>query len=461
MVIYAIDKDNTDIPEATDAMAHTTEDVRDTLVNLNFDDLLHNKTLNISHLMNFSYPFDSFDSYNYEDYFYGCTYEEVYNDECVPNCEIDYGEDFDKTMHIVLPIICLVGIVGIILTVIVLSRKHMSTSTNCYLTSLAITDLCFLLFLGIKFVEISLSREGHYIYVVISNYIHIFLDMFLLASVWLTVMLAIERYIAICHPLRAMSICTVQRARFIILGIFVFSLACRLPNFFRYRVISFKDECLQKEVVFFEHTAMGKDETFRRLYAWIVNCFICAVLPFSALLFLNGCLIREIHRSTNYLRYHLAIDSNVQTIITGEEVKITMMLISVIIVFFVCQAPYVILAAIKAILLDQIFEHFKLLTDVTNLLLVLRSSFNFVLYCWFSEKFWNTFKRTFCVPACRILRRQSWIASRVVGNTSEHGGHSNNNHGHIPLSSSHIPLSSSRLTNGHVETIKEVHSNEV
>ena len=47
--------------------------------------------------------------------------------------------------RIVLPIICARGILGIILTVIVLSRKNMFTSTNCFLMALAIADLLFLL----------------------------------------------------------------------------------------------------------------------------------------------------------------------------------------------------------------------------------------------------------------------------------------------------------------------------
>lgn len=408
-------------------MSGTTEGNQVTNSELTFMEYLKNNSfypMNSSHgQLNDSFSYD--DDWFYHQY--GCTVEQYYKDECDRmECTANI-EDFDKTMHILLPIICLVGIVGIILTVIVLSHKNMSTSTNCYLISLAITDLCFLLFAGIKFVELSLSLKGTYLYMTIGNYMHIFLDTFLLASVWLTVMLAVERYIAICHPMRAMSICTVKRARFIIAGIFLFSLVWRMPNFFRYKIITFKEQCLHEDVVYYQHTELGKNEMFRKVYAWVVNCFICAVFPFTVLLFLNGCLIREIHRSTNYLRYHLAIDSNVQTIITSEEVKITMMLISVIIVFFVCSAPYVILNAVKTIQIDQLFEHFHILTNITNLLLALRSSFNFVLYCWFSEKFWNTFKRTFCMSACKLVRTRSWRSSRIIGNTSEHNGHSNNN----------------------------------
>lgn len=48
------------------------------------------------------------------------------------------------------PTICCCGIVGITLTMIVLSRKTMCTSTNCYLTALAVADLLFLLILSAR-----------------------------------------------------------------------------------------------------------------------------------------------------------------------------------------------------------------------------------------------------------------------------------------------------------------------
>jgi hypothetical protein len=41
----------------------------------------------------------------------------------------------------------------------------------------------------------------------------------------------------------------------------------------------------------------------------------------------------------------LTINSNMQNIVSHEQLKITVMLVSVIIVFFVCQAPYVIYTA--------------------------------------------------------------------------------------------------------------------
>jgi len=360
--------------------------------------------------------------YEYDDYMdYNYTTIDCHWNATNPILQLPW---YTFCIHTLLPIICSFGILGIILTVIVLSHKNMSTSTNSYLISLAMSDLCFLVIMPLKCFEGKLGRLEEYYYLVIRYYSFQIMNIFLMASVWLTVMLAVERYIAICHPLRAMSICTVTRARIIILLIYLFAAILHIPHFFTHGVDYFYDPCLDKEVPMLGMRALGMDPTFRLLEKWFNNALL-AIIPFILLVILNACLIREIHRSTNYLRYHLAIDTNVQTIISAEEVKITMMLVSVVIVFFLCQGPYILLNVVKTIHPDFVFQYFQILTILTILLLVLRSSFNFILYCWFSEKFWNTFKRTFCKSACLMSRAPTWLRSRVW-NHSEHGNSNNN-----------------------------------
>lgn len=366
---------------------------------------------------------------NFDYYLYNYTSPLFADNSCSLNWEhlMRSIPGYQLCFHVLLPIICAVGIVGIILTVIILSQKTMSTSTNCYLISLATADLGFLVIMALKSFETKLSREGHYTYMVVMTYIQVFLLVFLLASVWLTVMLAIERYIAICRPLRAMAICTVARARIIIVMIFALSLLFRIPEMFKYKMLPFYDQCLQKEVPSHVVTTLATNEAFRHIYSW-TDCVLLAILPFSLLLCLNVCLIREIHRSTNYLRYHLASDSSVQTIITAEEMKITMMLISVVVVFFLCEAPFVIMVILKRLYPDELFPHYHLLWYITVLLLVLRSSFNFILYCWFSEKFWNTCKRTFCERRCELVSASKWLRFRP-SNHSDRSGNTSSKYG--------------------------------
>ncbi|KAI8781555.1 FMRFamide receptor, partial [Biomphalaria glabrata] len=60
----------------------------------------------------------------------------------------------------------------------------------------------------------------------------IVMDIFQYLTVGVTVMLAVERYIAICHPMRAMGMCTVKRARIIIVLLAFVSLVLMFPKFF-------------------------------------------------------------------------------------------------------------------------------------------------------------------------------------------------------------------------------------
>lgn len=57
--------------------------------------------------------------------------------------------------RVVQPVVVLVGILGNLVTIVVLTRPRMSSSTNTYLTALAVSDLVYLVFLY------ALSLENH------------------------------------------------------------------------------------------------------------------------------------------------------------------------------------------------------------------------------------------------------------------------------------------------------------
>lgn len=66
------------------------------------------------------------------------------------------------------------------------------------------------------------------------------------------------------------------------------------------------------------------------------------VLPLLMLLVLNVRIIQELRRSAKYLQCYLGADMRVRSVVTSEEVKITLMLIGVVLAFFVCHVPYMI-----------------------------------------------------------------------------------------------------------------------
>ena len=305
--------------------------------------------------------------------------------------------------HVILPIICAGGILGIILTIIVLSHKNMSTSTNCYLMALAIADLIFLVLLIPRLAENQFKppSQPYYTFLVYATYSTDIGNICLLASIWITVMLAVERYIAICRPFLAAKLCSVTRARLVIIIIFVTVTFLRLINFWQYRVKYQYDDIKNNSVHFIQYTDFSYS-VFWLGYAWLVDCFIASVIPFIILLLTNALLIYTVRKSTRYIQSNQLqgngarkTPSNAQK----EELQITIMLISVIVIFFVCQAPYVIYVAMASTNNVPVAS-FVLFRDIAMLLLTFKSAINFLIYCWFSERFRATLKRTFCTKRC-------------------------------------------------------------
>ncbi|KAF4101305.1 hypothetical protein G5714_017737 [Onychostoma macrolepis] len=129
-----------------------------------------------------------------------------------------------KTVSVFLVLlVCGVGIVGNIMVVlVVLTTRHMRTPTNCYLVSLAVADLMVLVAAGLPNISESLMATwvyGHAGCLGITYFQYLGIN----ASSCSITAFTVERYIAICHPMRAQTVCTVSRAKRIIAGVWAFT----------------------------------------------------------------------------------------------------------------------------------------------------------------------------------------------------------------------------------------------
>jgi len=190
----------------------------------------------------------------------------------------------------VLPVICVFGVAGILLTLVVLSRKSMRTSTNCYLMALSVADLAFLVLLASLFVH-GMARHSSAFHVY-AAYAAVLTNVALMASVWLTVLLAVERYVAICRPFLAARVCTVRVALTAIASVFITALLSRLSNFWEHRVTWYRDPGdNNRSVAYVEMTELAYDPVYVRLYPWLVDGALASIVPFVALLVLNVSLL--------------------------------------------------------------------------------------------------------------------------------------------------------------------------
>ncbi|XP_029022761.1 thyrotropin-releasing hormone receptor b [Betta splendens] len=139
----------------------------------------------------------------------------------------DYSVQYKVLSSLLLLVICAFGIVGNVMVIlVVLTTKHMRTPTNCYLVSLAVADLMVLTAAGLPAVADSIFRSwvfGHYGCLSITYFQYLGIN----ASSCSITAFTIERYIAICHPIKAQFLCTLSRAKKIIVLVWAFtSLYC-------------------------------------------------------------------------------------------------------------------------------------------------------------------------------------------------------------------------------------------
>ncbi|CAG5116165.1 unnamed protein product [Candidula unifasciata] len=293
------------------------------------------------------------------------------------------------------PLIVFVGIIGNSMSLVVLTRKCMKSSTNSYLTALALFDLLYLVF------SFTLSLNHYQFFSKSFSYVHwfpvarVFTDMFANVSVILTVTFTVERYIGVCHPMKGRIICTSQRAKYITAIVSTLAILCTVPEFWEMEVVAV-------------YTNLAGRPSYEIGYYWfLVSMF--TLLPLILLCVFNGVLIRTVVKAAQ-LRREMTLIAPVRYIgrnHSGEQQKITKMLITVVLAFIVCQLPGALLLLVKTYdawagvqLSIEKKTHLKIAGNITNLLIQANASINFILYSAISTKFRRVFYHIMCRRRC-------------------------------------------------------------
>ncbi|KAK0139459.1 Thyrotropin-releasing hormone receptor [Merluccius polli] len=138
----------------------------------------------------------------------------------------DYTVQYKVASVLLVSLICGAGIVGNVMVIlVVLTTKHMRTPTNCYLVSLAVADLMVLTAAGLPNISEALCGGGwvygHAGCLAITYLQYLGIN----ASSCSITAFTVERYIAICHPIRAQFLCTLSRAKRIIVAVWALTSA--------------------------------------------------------------------------------------------------------------------------------------------------------------------------------------------------------------------------------------------
>ncbi|KAM4691858.1 putative G-protein coupled receptor 142 [Rhinophrynus dorsalis] len=272
-------------------------------------------------------------------------------------------------------LLCL-GLPVNILTAVALSRLASRTKKSSYIYLLALTtsDILtqvFIIFVGFILQTAILHRKVPNAFIHLVNVLEFSSNH---ASIWVTVILTVDRYVALCYPLQYRSLSYPERTRRVITSVFLSAFVTGIP--------------------FYWWSDVWRDSRtpglLDRILKW-VHCFIIYFIPCTIFLLTNTVIIHKLKRKTESKKYRLRVG------------KTTAILLGITTVFAVLWAPRTIVIIIH-MYVSSVNKDWKvhLAMDIGNMLALLNTAVNFFLYCFVSQKFRDTVREILGLPRlCR------------------------------------------------------------
>ncbi|XP_015793299.1 uncharacterized protein LOC107369832 [Tetranychus urticae] len=347
--------------------------------------------------------------------------------------------------------ICFFGTVTNILNIIVLTRKELLSATNNILTGLAVADMLVMM----DYIPFAIHNniqvhqgDGEmftYGWTVFTLFHAHFTLVVHSISTWLTVLLAVWRYLSVRFPTQSRGWCTMSNARWLIVATYI----C-IPIFFIPTYLTFvvKDNGAGGYKVDWSDISINHNETLKRINFWVFSVGT-KLVPCILLTYLSWALIHAVLEADKRKRrlkencYTLASSSATKseysedslgslhqpgqvylevnsfrkvrhhsTSINGstpgapvnltpasgttQSDRTTRMLLGILLLFLATEFPTGFIALLTGILGDDFFHNvYYPLGDILDTLALINSAVNFVLYCTMSEQFRYTFAKLF------------------------------------------------------------------
>ncbi|KAK7087441.1 FMRFamide receptor-like [Littorina saxatilis] len=214
----------------------------------------------------------------------------------------------------------------------------------------------------------------------------------------MTVLITLERFIAVARPLLASTVCTKTWARRAVLVILLWSLLFHVPLYLAYTYDHVPDPATNTSRIVFHRTALGESQFYNYWFVVWINLACEFLLPFLLIVVFNVLMIRALQASKTSLQASTTSASTATSSKrSAREGRLTGMVIAITVIFFVCELfPAVALIIVRG--KDAFSEcsaacaHF---VSVADTMVLLNSGVNFVAYCAIGKQFRDIFARIF------------------------------------------------------------------
>ncbi|CAI9715274.1 G-protein coupled receptor [Octopus vulgaris] len=294
--------------------------------------------------------------------------------------------------RVVTPVVCGFGIISNLLNFIVLSHRKLNQSPYTYLQLLAVADFC-VLFLTFFYNTVSQgSGNKSYFWKIYDSKIFFpVVNIFVTSSIWLTMVLTIDRFRFVRYPFHAKTLC--KRSYAILKSAIVFFASSleNLPKFFMFYVeLDSSGDCYTTQLsTFFSNT---ESLIIRWFHILLVNA-----IPLVTLTVINFYLVYAVHQAQKLRRCMQAKGRQSSSVMDQQRMTVT--LISITFLFIICTTMSAFVNQVIAVAFyggPQTVKTplFKFLRAFSNFLMTVNHSMNFVMYCAFNRKFCRVFRMT-------------------------------------------------------------------
>ncbi|CAH1793768.1 unnamed protein product [Owenia fusiformis] len=327
---------------------------------------------------------------------------------------------------IVLPIVCIVGIITNILNLLVLTRPLMRNATNKFLLGLAACDLGALTILLIYYIYFYSLRNGaklndgddwltipfpwrlfYHVHSIPAN-------IFVTASNTLVLGVTVFRFCAVKFPVKAKKLCTNHRAKLYIVATIIWSMILNSPEFFQKHLVCAKSENIINGTIYstsiwkMNSTSIYYNRLFQTIY-YPTKTALNILIPWLASLILTIILLHSLW--ANVPDKNAKLRRRSEQLIQSKNTKmskmrknyyITWTLIAVNFCFLICQGPSaVFFMLIISLDREELYKgEYSIARVFIDMFLVMNLALNFFLYAMASYSFRQELFRLFYTSPC-------------------------------------------------------------
>lgn len=319
-------------------------------------------------------------------------------------------------------IVCIIGCIGNTSAFLTFSRKAVRQSTTTiYLRALALADICVVITAVFRYKtyklflndEEQLDSVFHF-----DGYVEVYVEpvhwIALGSSSFITIALSMERFLAVKYPLFVKRKCTVLIVLFVNILAVTVSVLLTVPNYAAYKIVHF--DFFGIDVAVATLTEYGLSSLYPCTFHNYLVPIIWYIVPAILLWGMNTLLCLHVQKS---IRIRVGLPN-----MAAPNRNLTMMIILIVAVYIGCNLPKCVFMFYK--LVTSVSNHractdivvspdtriYLVIEVITELLNVLNSCMNFVVYCLVGSRFRK--------ELLRLLRCECGKKNRVRRFNSSH-----------------------------------------